>query len=197
MMKEFEPVRLGDGAIDYGDGIIGPSAADCEFAARQIVDEEVCITQVATPVPEVIAPFRLVGKLPKFWRRPLLTFGCAPVLAAVAAGCGGNGEETPDQTDRDGPTEPGVEEPTPPRHFLELPFRPNIGTQIQQGWYYTGGREHKGLDYIAGELDRSATWESFEVLAAADGKACANPPARLGEAVFVKHILPDDSIYYT
>jgi hypothetical protein len=54
---------------------------------------------------------------------------------------------------------------------------------IQQGFYWLGpghGRLHGGIDYIFGKRDRSATWKSFPVYAAASGYACANLTDRKG-----------------
>ena len=55
--------------------------------------------------------------------------------------------------------------------FLTLPFKdPDI--KIQEGWIYTWDPDpdaHKGIDYIKGDVDDSNTWQSFDVVAAADG----------------------------
>jgi len=56
--------------------------------------------------------------------------------------------------------------------FLTLPFY-DRSIQIQQAWTYTWAVPHDGLDYIKGRKDLSATWESFDVIAAASGKAVA------------------------
>ncbi len=48
--------------------------------------------------------------------------------------------------------------------------------KIQEGFYWTGCCHvpcHGGIDYIQGTLDRSATWKSFPVYAAASGMACS------------------------
>lgn len=78
---------------------------------------------------------------------------------------------------------------------LELPFPGHRDMKIQQGWIYTAGGIHGGIDFIKGELDDSDTWQSFPILAAASGEACANPPSREGNAVFIKHETNGETIY--
>lgn len=86
--------------------------------------------------------------------------------------------------------------------FLSYPFPNDPAIKIQQGWYYNWldehGKpaEHKGIDVIKGRVDDSETWKPFDVLAAADGWAVANPPARQGNAVFVKHNV-NGKVFYT
>lgn len=68
-----------------------------------------------------------------------------------------------------------VDAANPPR-FLTLPFDHPERMRIQQGFYWTGAghdKYHGGIDYIQGTLDRSRTWKSFPVYAAADGLACS------------------------
>lgn len=60
---------------------------------------------------------------------------------------------------------------------------------IQQGWYYQDGTPHHAIDYINGRVDHSETWKTFPVTAFATGLACANPPSREGNAVFIKHAI--------
>jgi len=60
--------------------------------------------------------------------------------------------------------------------FLTLPFHQASTKRIQEGFYWTGcchPAYHGGIDYIEGSLDRSSTWQSFPVYAAADGMACS------------------------
>jgi len=64
----------------------------------------------------------------------------------------------------------GVERP--PR-FLTLPFK-DADIKLQQGWIYTYNPDpegHQGIDYVKGTIDRSDTWQSFDVAAAAEGWA--------------------------
>ena len=65
--------------------------------------------------------------------------------------------------------------------FLTLPFHAAATKRIEQGFYWAGcchARYHGGIDYIEGKLDRSATWKSFPVYAAAGGMACAQVASR-------------------
>lgn len=68
--------------------------------------------------------------------------------------------------------------------FLTLPFKVTKRMQIQQGNIWSGppqpGKVHGGIDYINGTLDRSRTWKTFPVYAAAAGYACANLTGRKG-----------------
>lgn len=82
------------------------------------------------------------------------------------------------------------------KRFLDLPFSPDSKMHVQQGWSSDFDHKHDAIDYIRGEVDRSATWESFPVLAVADGEACANPNHRIGNAVWIEHI-QNGEIYYT
>jgi len=59
--------------------------------------------------------------------------------------------------------------------FLTLPFvDAEVNLAIQQGWYYRcgnwNGDLHRGVDFIKGEIDL-LPWESFDVVASADGVA--------------------------
>jgi murein DD-endopeptidase MepM/ murein hydrolase activator NlpD len=69
-------------------------------------------------------------------------------------------------------------------HFLTLPFKVTKRMHIQQGNIWRGapdpGHVHGGIDYINGTLDRSRTWKTFPVYAAAAGYACANLTGRKG-----------------
>lgn len=67
--------------------------------------------------------------------------------------------------------------------FLTLPFKVTKRMRIQQGNLWQGpghGRFHGGIDYINGTRDRSRTWRTFPVYAAAAGYACANLTGRKG-----------------
>ncbi len=84
--------------------------------------------------------------------------------------------------------------PTP---FLTLPFAPNAGMSILSGWYYSGsGGLHNGIDYINGSVNDLRSWNTFPLIAAADGEACGNCSSRQGNAVWVKHIV-GGATYYT
>lgn len=95
--------------------------------------------------------------------------------------------------------------PTPPPvpKFLTLPFRdPDI--KIQQGWVYTFDPDaHKGIDYIKGTIDQRATWQSFDVVAAADGWAMwSEQPGSVdvyGKFVLIRHDVqdPEGNDYFT
>lgn len=74
--------------------------------------------------------------------------------------------------------------------FLTLPFPYHSETRVQQGWH------DGGIDYILGEKDRASTWQRFDVLAAADGEACGNCTARVGNAVWIRHTIGGRR-YYT
>jgi len=80
-------------------------------------------------------------------------------------------------------TEPVVAAGPVPR-FLTLPFKVTTRMHIQQGQVWQGppqdGKVHGGIDYINGRLDRSRTWRTFPVYAAAAGYACANLTDRKG-----------------
>lgn len=68
--------------------------------------------------------------------------------------------------------------------FMTLPFKVTKAMRIQQGDIWQGppypGHVHGGIDYVSGRLDRSRTWKSFPVYAAASGYACANLTDRKG-----------------
>lgn len=74
-----------------------------------------------------------------------------------------------------------------PGRFLTLPFPRHASMGLQQGWIYTYGGTHSGVDYIKGTLDNSATWVSFSVLAAAGGTAVWAENPRDGKYVFITH----------
>jgi len=79
--------------------------------------------------------------------------------------------------------------PSLPPKFLTLPFNdPSI--KIQQGWVYTWTSDpnaHKGIDYIKGTIDSSSTWQSFDVVAAADGVAMYSTSESYGTFVLIRH----------
>jgi WD40 repeat protein len=80
-------------------------------------------------------------------------------------------------------------EPEKPPKFLTLPFR-DSDIKIQQGWVYTfdpNPDAHKGIDYIKGAIDQSSTWQSFDVVAAADGVAMQSSGGGYGTFVYIQH----------
>ena len=75
--------------------------------------------------------------------------------------------------------------------FLTLPFT-DKDIKIQQGYFYNfkhekSGYNHKGIDYINGTIDRSNTWKSFDVVAAADGYAIQSEDGSYGKFVYIWH----------
>lgn len=77
--------------------------------------------------------------------------------------------------------------PENPLAVLGLPFPKDSRMVIQQAWTSPFELEHHAIDFIRGKIDDSGTWQSFQVDAAADGFACANPEDRKGNAVFMEH----------
>lgn len=57
--------------------------------------------------------------------------------------------------------------------FLTLPFPQTSGMRIEDGFLRGAGDVHGGLDYINGRVGRPGTWQTFPVIAAAGGRACA------------------------
>ncbi len=80
--------------------------------------------------------------------------------------------------------------------FLTLPFMIQPGMRVIQGWYYTWWGVHLGVDFINGDIDLPYSWKTFDVLAAADGEACANCIDGLGNTVWVRH-KAGGRVYYT
>jgi murein DD-endopeptidase MepM/ murein hydrolase activator NlpD len=62
--------------------------------------------------------------------------------------------------------------------------------RVIQGWIYTWGSTHFGIDYIRG------SGRTFAVVAAADGEACGNCVDGPGNKVWIKHTV-GNTIYYT
>jgi murein DD-endopeptidase MepM/ murein hydrolase activator NlpD len=83
-----------------------------------------------------------------------------------------------------------------PNRFLTLPFliQPNMG--VVQGWFYSWGGAHFGVDFIDGNIDNPDTWKTFDVVAGADGEACANCVDGPGNKVWIKHTI-GNRVYYT
>jgi len=184
----FRPERvLPDGSAVYRNNAIGSSDADIADIERsqaiycdslnQVVSGKIKGQSTGGLKPKEINPFPLVSRIPRRWRKPLLTLGALAPLGLAAAICGGGeknggGEETPTPT-----TAPRVEEPIDPRHFLSLPFPSDPQMKLVQGWIYEGKEvpsgSHQAIDYVLGtDRDVASTWKKFPVLAAADGLAC-------------------------
>lgn len=85
--------------------------------------------------------------------------------------------------------------------FLTYPCPNDKDIKIQQGWYYTWldekgkPKEHGGIDFIKGEIDKADTWKPFDVLAAADGWVCSNPPDHEGNALFMTHLVKGNFLH--
>lgn len=128
-------------------------------------------------------PLPSVKKVPKPLRK--ITYA-GLTLTVLAAACTTPGEKSEEAS------QPQVEPAGTTERFLDLPFPEDPNMNVQQGWLEEDGDEHKGVDFIKGIPNRSATWEPFPVLASADGAACAIPqdeqrnPA-FGNAVLIEH----------
>lgn len=82
---------------------------------------------------------------------------------------------------------------TTPLPFLTLPFTdPRI--VVHQGWIYSWGSEHMGVDYATG-AHNSGKGESFDVVASADGYACGNCVSRQGNAVWIRHSVEGQTFF--
>ncbi len=68
--------------------------------------------------------------------------------------------------------------------------------RVIQGWFYTWWGAHSGVDFINGDIYNPDNWKTFDVLAAADGEACANCVDGLGNTVWIRHKI-DGKVYYT
>jgi hypothetical protein len=89
--------------------------------------------------------------------------------------------------------------------FLTLPFT-DPGVIIQQTWRYSAPigpnpddrYAHNGIDYIKGAIGQS-TWETFDVLAAAEGVAMRSSGGGYGDFVLIRHSKTDgeDRNYFT
>jgi hypothetical protein len=81
--------------------------------------------------------------------------------------------------------------------FLTLPFEPSPSMNVLSGWYYSGsGGFHGGIDYIHGKPTTGRGWQTFRIIASADGEACGNCSSRQGNAVWIKHKI-NGVTYYT
>lgn len=80
--------------------------------------------------------------------------------------------------------------------FLTLPFEYQPEMRAVQGWIYTWGYRHNGVDYIRGIPSSPSSWSTFDVLAAADGVACVNCVYGPGNKVWIKHTL-GSTVFYT
>jgi len=75
--------------------------------------------------------------------------------------------------------------------FLKLPFQPDSSMNIQT----TFNPSHHGIDFILGEVDNSATWRTFSVVAPTDAEYCANPRDSQGTASFGRKLVGGEYIY--
>lgn len=180
--------KLADGSVDFGDGVVGPSDSDCE-----LVNTLPEVPDVVRNSPESDSSKSIFDKFP--FARLAYRLGLpALFLTAIAAVCeGGNEQDDSSESRVAGATV--TRETVEP--FLDWPFDEDLDIKVQQAWLYTDGTGHKGTDFIFGEIDQASTWQPFEVLAAADGEACANPPHRQGNAVFIRHVLDEGVLMYT
>ncbi len=80
--------------------------------------------------------------------------------------------------------------------FLTLPFLIQTDMKVVQGWTYTWGATHFGIDYIFGDIYSPGSWKTFDVLAAADGEACVNCVYGPGNKVWIKHTI-GNKVYYS
>lgn len=85
---------------------------------------------------------------------------------------------------------------TAANQFLTLPFDYHYGMGVAQGWIYSWGGAHLGVDYIRGNVNSPSGWKTFDVVAAADGVACANCVYGPGNKIWIKHTL-GNTVYYT
>ncbi len=100
----------------------------------------------------------------------------------------------------------GESEPPPVPRFLTLPFN-DSDMKIQQGWRYSAPigpnpddpYAHKGIDYIKGIINDPSAWQSFNVVAAADGVAMWSSGGGYGDFVLIRHdeTDPEDRNYFT
>jgi len=196
------PFIQSDGSVDYGNGVIGPTKSDVQRANGSF-DEPI--------VPKVIQEERqrisFLGRLP-IGAKWGIRFGVpAFALAIIAAACSSEDssvtEETP-KADSQGYLAGEVvdsESQVNIEPFLDWPFDEELAIGVQRGWKYVDDdgilREHKAVDFILGQVDFSGTWRSFDIMAAAEGEACANPPNRQGNAVFITHEAPQSTTLHT
>jgi len=113
-------------------------------------------------------------------------------VAVVTVACGSKNSEESKLPNTPRPSESGAPPPENPLAVLKEPFKKDPKMQIQQAWTSDFEKEHHAIDYIKGDIDNSKTWKSFEVNAVADGFACANPPSRQGNAVWMEHHIGND-----
>ncbi|OGH21250.1 MAG: hypothetical protein A2958_02005 [Candidatus Levybacteria bacterium RIFCSPLOWO2_01_FULL_38_13] len=179
-------------------GVIGPTPEEIEYFkplpdADKVLRDDLVVVRKESRLGRFLNG--IFGRLPKRAILPL-----APLIAAIAfTGCpiepDGGSQENPNPLHSPLET-PGISNPEIDHSIdlLDLPFPPDPNMRIQQAW--TGPNPtHHALDIIKGKLNDSSTWETFPVLAAADGKACANPEDKQGEAVMIQHMVREITIY--
>ena len=67
--------------------------------------------------------------------------------------------------------------------FLTYPFAWDENMRVVAGWEYDDGDQHAAVDFVKGQSRNPASWQRFDVLAAAAGEACwkyggGNDPGR-------------------
>ena len=194
MKRELK--TFSDGSIYFGNPagrIIGPTPKDIRyfnsFSSLKNAEDGLAQDGLVTVQPESrlgnFLNFAL-GKVPK----PRIILPVTATLGLILGACSSDGKDSipsvPNIVDaQDLPL--GAPEVLAEGRFLDLPFKPSPNMHIQQAWTSDYDPNHHAMDIIKGNLDYSSTWESFPVLAGADGKACANPSSRQGNAVLIEH----------
>ncbi len=199
MKRELQ--TFSDGSEYFGDPrgkIIGPTPEDIEYfsslekTGKQLEKEGLVIVSRGSKLGEFLN-FSL-GKVPK----PGIILPATVFLGLIVGACSGDGKDS-------APTLPVIVDPhesplgapeiLSEGRLLDLPFPPDPNMHIQQAWISNYNPNHHAMDIIKGNLDNSSTWKSFSILAGADGKACANPPSRQGNAVLIEHNFNGKTIF--
>ncbi len=145
-----------------------------------------------------VLPF--VRLIPEKLRKPIygaLAGAVLPAVAALGAKCGEQ-EAEPEQFSPEALTQNINPADFDPLRPFKYPVPIDERIKVQQGWDYSfeSKTEHKGIDYVFGEIDDSSTWKSFPVMSVYEGQACANPKNRIGNAVLVRHSINGED-YWT
>ncbi len=178
-------------------GIIGPTPEEIEYFFLQ--DRNKIKSAEAVLVREGLIPISAKSILGSIFgglvaKAPFIipAFVAVGAIGFVARGQLDNSDK-PGTDDAD-PTPQAEEGISNEGRFVDLPFPPDSKMNLQQAWKGFNPK-HFAMDIIRGELDASATWTTFPVLAGADGKACANPPSRQGNAVLIDHDFDGETYY--
>lgn len=152
------------------------------FWERVLIQEGLVPISPESKLGRVLGP-RLSGK------RLILPVLSVITLLAAACSSGADKNSSLNQLPATPKTSESGALPNPENRFavLGLPFPKDSKMAIQQAWTSSFDPNHHGIDFIKGKPDDSGTWKSFPVFAVADGKACANPPSREGNAIFLTH----------